>query len=226
MGSPSRCDWSCRSSRRSSRSSRRRDNRAFRALLTSAWTTRHFTSRERRRVSLTPPAEKSCSDDTPGSDRSRGSIGARHGSPSASPPQSSRSPRSSGARARVGTSSPSRRTRSARPSRTGCRWRPRDLARPRRADRRGNAAVALLANVPMVLPAPMTFHRYHLDHHRYLDVLGEDTDLPLAVRGALGRPLARAEAALALPSSARLHRARRHLRQEADRRRGRSTSRS
>lgn len=44
---------------------------------------------------------------------------------------------------------------------------------------RGNAAVALLANVPMVVPVAMTFHRYHLDHHRELGVLGGDTDLPL-----------------------------------------------
>jgi len=43
----------------------------------------------------------------------------------------------------------------------------------------GNAAVALVANVPMVLPVAFTFHRYHLDHHKFLDVLGKDTDLPL-----------------------------------------------
>lgn len=44
---------------------------------------------------------------------------------------------------------------------------------------RGNDAVALLANVPMVVPMAMTFQRYHLDHHRELGVLGGDTDLPL-----------------------------------------------
>ncbi len=45
---------------------------------------------------------------------------------------------------------------------------------------RGNVIVALIANVPMVLPVALTFHRYHIDHHRYLDVAGKDTDLPLA----------------------------------------------
>jgi sphingolipid delta-4 desaturase len=45
----------------------------------------------------------------------------------------------------------------------------------------GNRAVALLANVPMVLPAAMTFHRYHVDHHKNLDVVGKDTDLPLEI---------------------------------------------
>jgi sphingolipid delta-4 desaturase len=44
---------------------------------------------------------------------------------------------------------------------------------------RGNGAVALIANLPMLLPVAFTFHRYHLDHHRCLDVLGADTDLPL-----------------------------------------------
>lgn len=42
----------------------------------------------------------------------------------------------------------------------------------------GNTAVALFANLPMVLPVAMSFNRYHLDHHRKLGVLGEDTDLP------------------------------------------------
>jgi sphingolipid delta-4 desaturase len=46
---------------------------------------------------------------------------------------------------------------------------------------RGNRAVALMANVPMVIPAAMTFHRYHLAHHKNLDVLHEDTDLPLPI---------------------------------------------
>lgn len=45
---------------------------------------------------------------------------------------------------------------------------------------RGNDAIALLANVPMLLPVAMTFHRYHGAHHTYLDVEGKDTDLPLA----------------------------------------------
>ncbi|HEY1955973.1 MAG TPA: fatty acid desaturase [Polyangiaceae bacterium] len=46
--------------------------------------------------------------------------------------------------------------------------------------RRANEVVALVANLPMVLPVAATFHRYHVDHHRLLDVLGGDTDLPLA----------------------------------------------
>ena len=45
--------------------------------------------------------------------------------------------------------------------------------------RRANELVALVANLPMVLPVAATFHRYHLDHHRLLDVVGGDTDLPL-----------------------------------------------
>lgn len=52
----------------------------------------------------------------------------------------------------------------------------------------GNIAVALLANVPMVLPVAITFHRYHGDHHTRLGVLGEDTDLPLPFeRAHIGR---------------------------------------
>lgn len=44
---------------------------------------------------------------------------------------------------------------------------------------RGNTAVALLANVPMVLPVAISFNRYHGEHHTHLGVLGTDTDLPL-----------------------------------------------
>lgn len=43
----------------------------------------------------------------------------------------------------------------------------------------GNRAIALFANLPMVVPVAMTFHRYHLDHHRELGVRDGDTDLPL-----------------------------------------------
>lgn len=41
----------------------------------------------------------------------------------------------------------------------------------------GNRLVSLLANVPMVVPAAMSFHRYHIDHHTYLGVKVKDTDL-------------------------------------------------
>jgi sphingolipid 4-desaturase/C4-monooxygenase len=41
----------------------------------------------------------------------------------------------------------------------------------------GNRLVSLLANVPMVVPAAMSFHRYHIDHHTYLGVRTLDTDL-------------------------------------------------
>jgi len=44
---------------------------------------------------------------------------------------------------------------------------------------RGNTALALFANLPLVLPFAVSFNSYHLDHHKYLNVLGEDTDLPL-----------------------------------------------
>ncbi len=43
---------------------------------------------------------------------------------------------------------------------------------------RGNRWLALFANLPMVVPIAATFHRYHLDHHRYLGVESLDTDLP------------------------------------------------
>lgn len=41
-----------------------------------------------------------------------------------------------------------------------------------------NRVTALVANVPMVLPCAMTFHRYHIAHHNHLGVDGHDTDLP------------------------------------------------
>lgn len=41
-----------------------------------------------------------------------------------------------------------------------------------------NQALAWFANVPMIFPIAATFHRYHLDHHRYLGVESRDTDLP------------------------------------------------
>lgn len=41
----------------------------------------------------------------------------------------------------------------------------------------GNRLVSLFANLPMVVPAAMSFHRYHIDHHTYLGVRKLDTDL-------------------------------------------------
>lgn len=41
-----------------------------------------------------------------------------------------------------------------------------------------NQALAWFANVPMLFPIAATFHRYHLDHHRYLGLESRDTDLP------------------------------------------------
>jgi sphingolipid 4-desaturase/C4-monooxygenase len=46
---------------------------------------------------------------------------------------------------------------------------------------RGNQALALFANLPMVFPIAATFRRYHLDHHLYLGVQTLDTDLPHAL---------------------------------------------
>lgn len=45
----------------------------------------------------------------------------------------------------------------------------------------GNRLVSLLANVPVVVPAAMSFHRYHLEHHTYLGVRELDTDLAPAI---------------------------------------------
>ncbi len=44
-----------------------------------------------------------------------------------------------------------------------------------------NQALAWFANLPMLFPIAATFHRYHLDHHRYLGVETKDTDLPHAL---------------------------------------------
>ena len=55
----------------------------------------------------------------------------------------------------------------------------------------GNRLVSLLANVPMVVPAAMSFHRYHIDHHTFLGVKVLDTDLaqPFEHRLIDNRPL-------------------------------------
>lgn len=41
-----------------------------------------------------------------------------------------------------------------------------------------NKALALFANVPLVVPLSMAFHRYHVAHHVHLGKPGLDTDLP------------------------------------------------
>jgi len=41
-----------------------------------------------------------------------------------------------------------------------------------------NKALALFANVPLVFPMAMAFHRYHVAHHVHLGKPGLDTDLP------------------------------------------------
>ncbi|MEM9191165.1 MAG: fatty acid desaturase [Myxococcota bacterium] len=40
-----------------------------------------------------------------------------------------------------------------------------------------NRAISMLANVPLLLPCAMSFHRYHIAHHTYLGVDESDTDL-------------------------------------------------
>jgi sphingolipid delta-4 desaturase len=44
--------------------------------------------------------------------------------------------------------------------------------------RAGNKALAVFANIPMVFPCAMSFHRYHPRHHALLGVYPDDTDLP------------------------------------------------
>lgn len=41
-----------------------------------------------------------------------------------------------------------------------------------------NTALALFANVPLIFPMAMAFHRYHFAHHVHLGKPGLDTDLP------------------------------------------------
>ncbi len=43
--------------------------------------------------------------------------------------------------------------------------------------RNANRAVSLFANVPMLIPCAMSFHRYHIDHHTFLGIDTNDTDL-------------------------------------------------
>ncbi len=58
-------------------------------------------------------------------------------------------------------------------------------------NRNWDRCLALFANLPMVFPIAMTFHRYHLDHHRWLNTEARDTDLPhaLEVEQVGNRPL-------------------------------------
>eukprot|EP00761_Pharyngomonas_kirbyi_P003187 gb/GECH01003191.1/.p1 GENE.gb/GECH01003191.1/~~gb/GECH01003191.1/.p1 ORF type:complete len:349 (+),score=49.02 gb/GECH01003191.1/:1-1047(+) len=42
---------------------------------------------------------------------------------------------------------------------------------------------AMFSNLPMGLPAAITFRRYHLDHHTYQGVEGVDTDVPSWLEG-------------------------------------------
>jgi sphingolipid 4-desaturase/C4-monooxygenase len=44
-----------------------------------------------------------------------------------------------------------------------------------------NRALAWFANAPMVLPIAETFHRYHVEHHAHLGIVGHDADLPLPI---------------------------------------------
>jgi sphingolipid delta-4 desaturase len=43
---------------------------------------------------------------------------------------------------------------------------------------RGNRILAILANVPIIFPAAMSFRTYHLLHHKYQGDLDYDADLP------------------------------------------------
>jgi sphingolipid delta-4 desaturase len=43
---------------------------------------------------------------------------------------------------------------------------------------RGNRILAMLANVPIIFPAAMSFRTYHLLHHKYQGDLDYDADLP------------------------------------------------
>lgn len=41
-----------------------------------------------------------------------------------------------------------------------------------------NRWLAIFANLPKVLPYAMTFRRYHMNHHRFMGIIGKDNDLP------------------------------------------------
>lgn len=46
-----------------------------------------------------------------------------------------------------------------------------------------NQMLAMFANLPMAIPAAVTFKRYHLEHHRYQGEAAIDTDLPMDWEG-------------------------------------------
>ena len=48
-----------------------------------------------------------------------------------------------------------------------------------------NQMLAIFANLPMAIPAAVTFKRYHLEHHRYQGESKIDTDLPMDWEGKL-----------------------------------------
>eukprot|EP00039_Didymoeca_costata_P018958 m.335700 g.335700 ORF g.335700 m.335700 type:complete len:353 (+) comp17656_c0_seq1:50-1108(+) len=52
-------------------------------------------------------------------------------------------------------------------------------------ERRYNRYLALLANVPMGLPAAISFKRYHLEHHKYQGEHIVDVDIPSEIEGKL-----------------------------------------
>jgi sphingolipid delta-4 desaturase len=41
-----------------------------------------------------------------------------------------------------------------------------------------NKALAIFANIPLLAPFAMSFHRYHINHHKHLGVDDKDDDLP------------------------------------------------
>jgi sphingolipid delta-4 desaturase len=58
-----------------------------------------------------------------------------------------------------------------------------------------NKALALFANIPLIFPMAMAFHRYHVAHHVHLGKPGFDTDLPTpcearSIRGSRLKKLA------------------------------------
>jgi sphingolipid 4-desaturase/C4-monooxygenase len=50
-----------------------------------------------------------------------------------------------------------------------------DLCAP---SRRMNKALAMVFNLPLVIPFVSAFRRYHMDHHAYLDDIHRDMDIP------------------------------------------------
>lgn len=44
--------------------------------------------------------------------------------------------------------------------------------------KRNNQIIAIFANIPLLAPFAMSFHRYHINHHQHLGVDDKDDDLP------------------------------------------------